>query len=269
MTIKNIAISGKKRHGKNLVGKIIEYLTSSDDYNPKETPENRLADFSFFCREGAVNNSFFKSVSIADPLRKMASVIINCKPEVLELEYMKNSFLQLGDKALSVRTILQMLGISMRELFGENIWIDTALRDNKSENILVTDLRFPNEYEILKQLPSLLLRVERPGTILVYYNDKINSDEEDHSGYYFVQKMIPVTPNSEYHDYVLTQEKDGTGHKIQGRFNNETVILSPTDSHISETALDSYYFNEVIINDGTILELIEKIRIILTKYNII
>jgi hypothetical protein len=44
---------------------------------------------------------------------------------------------------------------------------------------------------------------------------------------------------------------------------------SLTDLHPSETALDDATFDYEIVNDGTIEDLVEKVRVILTELSII
>jgi hypothetical protein len=49
----------------------------------------------------------------------------------------------------------------------------------------------------------------------------------------------------------------------------ETGTIDLTPLHPSETALDDAKFDYVIDNDGTLDELVEKVRVILTKEKII
>lgn len=69
-----------------------------------------------------------------------------------------------------VRQILQRLGTEVgRYILGENIWVDTTLtRINKSgdSNVVITDTRFPNEVDAVKNYPfdeGFTARVNRPG----------------------------------------------------------------------------------------------------------
>ena len=89
----------------------------------------------------------------------------------------------------------------------------------------VTDVRFPNEAQAIKNRGGILIRVER--------NDYIFDDDG--------KRIIPTK------EYVNTNNKH----------------------HESETSLDNYEFNHVIENNGTIEELIEKVKKILIKENII
>jgi hypothetical protein len=90
-------------------------------------------------------------------------------------------------------------------------------------NWIITDMRFPNEMDAIKERGGITIRVVSP---FIRFSD----------GSYRAKS------------------------KMMGDFDNE---------HPSETALDNAKFDYEIINDGTIEDLIEKVREILTKEKII
>lgn len=110
-------------------------------------------------------------------------------------------------KKFSPRDSLILIGT----IFGRNqihpdVWVETvfnrySLSGNK--DLLITDVRFPNEYNSVKKRGGILIRIERENT-----------------------------------------------YKIE---------------HESETSLDTYTFDYVIENNGTLEELIEKVNNILSN----
>lgn len=59
-----------------------------------------------------------------------------------------------------IRRLLQRMGTEVgRELIGDTIWVDEL--DKHSGRIVVTDLRFPNEYDKVKSLGGKVWRVNR------------------------------------------------------------------------------------------------------------
>lgn len=63
-----------------------------------------------------------------------------------------------------VRRLLQRLGTEAgREILGENIWVKTALDNADANDIVVTDVRFPNELQGIYERRGFALRIERPG----------------------------------------------------------------------------------------------------------
>ena len=124
-------------------------------------------------------------------------------------------------KKSTIRDIMQVLGTDLlRQNFNNNIHVAATLGSIKeNEKVIITDLRFPNELEAIKDRGGITIRINRPCSVC-----------------------------------------GGVGyHKLDCR---------PSE-HISETALDNYEFDYVIENDGTIGDLIEKVREILIKENII
>lgn len=98
-----------------------------------------------------------------------------------------------------IRQLLQRLGTECgRETISDTIWIDAALGSHGSglysDNIVVTDVRFPNEAQAIKERGGQVIRIERPG-------------------------------------------------------------VGPANDHPSETALDYWQFDRVIVNDGSIRDL--------------
>lgn len=64
-----------------------------------------------------------------------------------------------------VRGLLQRLGTEVgRNILGDSIWVDTALRKVKDGDYVISDVRFPNEYFAISERGGRLLRIKRPGT---------------------------------------------------------------------------------------------------------
>lgn len=279
-TVNLIGISGKKQSGKNTVADIIQYLTAFGKYDTLQ---------EFLIRKPGGNcNTKFSQVSFAHKLKKIASLLLGRPIEHFENEETKNQLLQSEwdiktdrtEEVMTVRGFLQKLGTeAMRDNLHPNIWVNALfsdfkpirnkiLKDDSEEyeynmpNWIVTDVRFPNEAEAILDREGLLLRVFRPGKLRVWYNDSVNSDEEDHSGYYYVQRL-----SENYTE--ITEYSDGSGSAIAGDI-YKSLEFESSDKHASETALDNYScFNEIIINDGDIETLTNKVREVLKKYRII
>lgn len=76
----------------------------------------------------------------------------------------------------TVRRWLQKVGLSARNILGENVWI-TSVTSNLTpfDKVVITDVRFLNEAEAIKNLGGEIWRVERPGVGPV--NDHISETE--------------------------------------------------------------------------------------------
>lgn len=63
----------------------------------------------------------------------------------------------------SKRKLLQFVGTDIaRNLCGTNFWVD-KLKVTSNSNIVVTDVRFPNEADKIRELGGVVITVERPG----------------------------------------------------------------------------------------------------------
>lgn len=112
-------------------------------------------------------------------------------------------------------------------------------------NWIITDLRFPNEYKAVKDRGGITIRVNRDNELQKCINDPV----------YFYENYICKSGNTP----ILKQyEKD---------FIKETLKVN--NKHESETALDGAKFDYVIDNNGTIEELVEKVKIILSLIQVI
>jgi len=149
----------------------------------------------------------------------------------------------------TIREFLQTLGTEcLRDNLSKNIWAAALFADYKEEldpyhfkshinestlkypNWIITDMRFPNEYEAVKERGGITIRVNRP----------------------------------------TFREVESSLGKI-GIINQIEVdsLLFGRQEHPSETALDGATFDYEINNVGSIDDLIEKVKEILIKENII
>jgi hypothetical protein len=63
-----------------------------------------------------------------------------------------------------VRRLLQDLGVGARKLFGDTFWIYQALSDvAPQDKVVVSDVRFKNEAQWIKEFGGQIWRINRPG----------------------------------------------------------------------------------------------------------
>lgn len=247
-----IGINGKIGSGKDTVGRIIQYLTS--EYNTRYVYADwvdRVENYS------SDTYSPWEIKKFAGKLKTIASILTGIPVENFEDQEFKKTLLgnewgTVKDNPLnaipvfedvkfnhlmSVRELLQKLGTdAMRDNLHENVWVNALFTDYKPTqmvssfpppatekeyiaqqgypNWIITDMRFPNEMDAVKEREGITIRVVR--------------------------------------DYALRGGPE-----------------DPKNQHPSETALDDAKFDYEIINDGTIEDLIEKVRAILVTEHII
>jgi penicillin V acylase-like amidase (Ntn superfamily) len=116
---------------------------------------------------------------------------------------------------------------------------DLGKQQIKYPNWIITDTRFPNELKTVKDKGGITIRVNR---------SPVGSNE-----WITYCKFLTDNPNKKGLVEMATIEN----------------FYKWSKEHESETSLDSAIFDYVIDNNGTIEELIEKVRIILVQEKII
>ena len=203
-----LGISGRIGSGKDTVGNIIQMLALTND--------------------PTVNWEIKK---YAGKLKEIASILTGATLEQLEDQDFKKQ--EMGSEwGITYRELLQKLGTeAMRNGLHENVWVNALFADYKAKwvptgdsvaeedvslekeypNWIITDMRFPNEFDAVKSRDGITIRVNRTN-----------------------------------------------------RWNKPQDI-----EHESERALDNHEFDYVIDNNGSMSDLILKVREILTQNQII
>ena len=172
--------------GKNLVCDIIQYLTAEDC---SSECINRI-------KEGlpikGYHNSKFEQKAFAGKLKQIASILTGISEHMFEDQEFKKTdlanewvYVKPGYPArnMTVRELLQKLGTdAMRDNLHENVWVNALFADYKPKGNMIgiypdpasieyvqeypkwiiTDTRFPNELEAVKQREGITIRVVRP-----------------------------------------------------------------------------------------------------------
>lgn len=160
-----IGIAGRKQCGKNTISSIIQVLdiASSKILSSSEVLSLSLLNSSFFNMD--YPESKWKEHSFAHILKECASIILDENIEKFESEEFKNSPSFLTDKeghSITNRLFLQLLGTEVGRAIDPDIWVKALFNQyNDQENWIITDVRFPNEADAIKEKGGLLIKVER------------------------------------------------------------------------------------------------------------
>lgn len=271
-----ISISGKKGSGKDTIGKIIKYLIVENAR--KKDGRESLGTFN----KKFVYNTYpeynFQIKKFADKLKDIVCLLIGCTREQLEdrefkekelgeewwvykvrdthngqfliKSYLTNDFDELHRSwkevhlvKMTCRIMLQLLGTEAgRSIIHPNIWVNGLFSNYKSpchnaetkepcSCMGVMCMKPVNWIITDMRFPNELKAVKDKGGITIRVNREYKYGDLSH---------IPITVNK-----VLNRE------------------------HPSETALDNAEFDYIINNNGTVEDLIEKVKQILIKENII
>jgi len=129
---------------------------------------------------------------------------------------------------LNMRKSLQLIGDGFRQIV-PNIWIDIALRDSNKQ-LIFSDCRYINEAAHIKDRKGINVVLHRPG----YLNDDPNLSESQ------------IRPIIEW--CIKTQKEGEIDHSLEG---------TPNGSEL---------YDFFLVNDGTIVDLHDKLSELLVPY---
>jgi hypothetical protein len=155
-----IGINGRINHGKDEVAKIIQYLTFIN--SKKEL--NNYCTYNYFKNSSLTMISNWQVKKMAYKLKQIASILLNVPVAKFEDRDFKDVQLPVEWDYMTVRTFLQKLGTEvMREGLHQNTWANAFWSDFDRDNDhwLITDIRFPNEYESVKDRNGIVIKVVR------------------------------------------------------------------------------------------------------------
>jgi len=224
-----VGISGDINSGKDVVGRMFQYLTS--DYYKE------MYDFEQWLNRVEIYKSDpYSAIEIkkfADKLKNIVCIMLGCTREQLEDRVFKETplgeewwvltdgieftpYIE-GDTRLldaynirvqktTPRLLMQLAGTDCgRHIIHPNIWVNATMGEfipGKSKWAL-TDTRFPNEGNAIYQRQGIVLRLERPETDI---KDRRNLHESETALDLF--KFTGILKNTKDLPYLLDQVKE-------------------------------------------------------------
>ena len=260
-----LAISGKKGVGKDVVGKIIEYLTGESTVYPFDLN----IDYS--------HKSNWEVKKFADKLKDIICILINCTREQLESESFKSKelgeewwywymeldggyspiildYLTTTKKELksyeglelikpTPRFLLQFIGTNLfRDQLHPEIWVSSLMSEYKPYSIPIKDLGVGKGFEWGEAYPNFIITDTR-------FINELEAVKKRGGITIRVNRPCNICGGSGYHKMSCPVSKSG--------------------EHYSEIALDSAAFDFVINNNKDIEHLVKEVKKILKKLNII
>jgi hypothetical protein len=165
-----IGLSGYSHSGKDTVGTIIQYLQTI----PSNVSLEDVLDFPLTHQWWLEEASGWEIKKWAGKLKTMANLFTGIPVEKFEDQDFKKTMLG-SEWNMSVRDFLQRLGTdAIRDGLHTNAWVNALMADYKKidynddeqpefPNWIITDTRFPNEAQAIKDAGGLVIRVDRPG----------------------------------------------------------------------------------------------------------
>ena len=264
-----IGISGKAGAGKDLVGVIIQYLVHTTGIINMEYWEDFKNNSTF----NQISFSQYEIKKFADKLKDIVCLLIGCTREQLEDREFKEK--ELGEE-WDIKIITYMDG-ELHKIYNPSDYEDFDIK-----------CKYPISYtsNVIKQTPRSLL--QKIGTDLLrnqlHPNTWVNATFADYKpiGDTLLEGEVRRVREEDliYPNWIITDVRFPNELEAIKKYNGITIRINrglvertgkmiQGPEHISETALDNAEFDYVIENDCTIDDLIEKVREILIKENII
>lgn len=153
-----IAISGKAKSGKNTFSTILKNL---------------------FIKDLKIKSSAIQTEAFADPVKQMASILFPGKENAKNFwgPSEAREFI-IPNTSISYRKPLLDIG-SIGRSYDKDIWaklLISKLKASKKSIFIVSDLRFPNEYSLLKENDFFFIRIKRNNYAKI--NDVSETDQD-------------------------------------------------------------------------------------------
>lgn len=171
-----IGLSGYAGSGKDTVAIITQWLLShgSKTSTLKDVLDNYSSNAWWLEK-----HSGWQLRSYAAKLKQVAGILLGWQPGVFDRQEVKASNLGKEWDEMSVRTFLQRLGTDgLRNGLHQDVWTNALWADYYGQNWIVTDVRFVNEAERIKEKGGVMVRVKRQDVAAV--NHHISETALDH-----------------------------------------------------------------------------------------
>ena len=271
-----IAISGKLNSGKDTIATIIQYLTTKkEDISYSGSYNSYIMDLGM----GGSVTSDWQIKRFADKVKDIVCLLINCTREQLEDREFKEA--SLGEKwrvdysgdydlierkdfdensfseILTPRRLLQLVGTDCgRQIIHPNLWVNSLFSEYKPFD--------KGKAHDRKDFSELYTHIECKHCRKSYSGWKrqylCKECIEDNLIQFYPNWIIPDMrfPN----EVKAIKEKGGLIIRVERYSKTQST-------HLSETSLDSFKFENSIINNGSIEDLILKVKLILSSNKII
>lgn len=267
-----ITISGKLGSGKSTVTSIIQYYLKY--WRPDEHTETfRQTVEQLLVENKQLSVPTYKEYMWADTIKDIVCMLLECSRTDLEdpefkskelppewwvwevnphaLFYLRRPvlypYLELEESELpnrryyrliklTPRMLLQLLGTDCgRKLIHPNIWVNALMKRVEGQKAIITDSRFENEVRAVQQRGGLVIRIDRSFRHRVCSQVRKDLNPNDWQSNYDFRQWLTI---------------------------NDPETLKALE-HESETALDHFEFENIIVNSGSLIDLITQVESIL------
>ena len=146
-----IGISGKAESGKDTAAKMLEVIYGNPGISYEDFKDKNYKGFADI-----------QTVHFADMLKETAMTMCILGEDDVNTQYGKKQTIEwLG---ITVRELLQKLGTCVRQGIDNLFWIKSLFANIDGwKNVIIADVRFPEEVQSIKERGGLIIRIDRNG----------------------------------------------------------------------------------------------------------
>lgn len=146
-----IGVTGVAQSGKSTLGELVAERCGFQHHNFADLMRDFLYAVNPIIEEPVICIDY-KTEEVETSIVRVRDVVDHIGWDKAKVEY------------LEVRQLMQRLGTEAgRNLLGENFWVDQFFATHLVNNLIITDVRFPNEAEAIKARGGIIVRIERDG----------------------------------------------------------------------------------------------------------
>jgi hypothetical protein len=140
-------------------------------------------------------------------------------------------------KTITPRLVLQWMGTEAgRNVFGVDLWVGALLRDiDPLNNYVITDVRFPNEIQMVSDSGGRLIEIARGFPPIWYTSAEAINSESCWGKIKEAEQVMPLFPSIHYSEWAWI------GHpKIKVKIQNEGTLQELRNRLNKTLGIDSY-----------------------------
>lgn len=123
----------------------------------------------------------YTEVMFARPLKLMVASLLGVPVEQLEDQKYKDTEISWIGHGVTPRLLMQTLGTQWGRAIDENLWVKKALSEaGLNENVVISDVRFPNELYAIQDSGGKVIRLIRPMKRIGPEHEHISETALDH-----------------------------------------------------------------------------------------
>lgn len=260
-----IAVSGKKRHGKDTVGTIIQLLLTF----PKINNEDLLK----YLNNGGLDNPTIKIKKFAGYLKQVTADLTGCTLEDMENEDMKDEIMyklyRIEDMFVSTEVEIED-HVEALESYRKRkeYYLETHSKDEVAEKLIFEELHITRRDVMVRIGTGVGRQINSKIWINHLFRDYKTTDVGAWNG------TVIDYSDCKFPSWIITDcrflnEASAVRDRQGYVFRVHNPRIENNSNHISETELDDYKFDEVILNDQSLPVLIHRVRKALTKQKLL